>query len=306
MNIVVAGGSGFIGRELIKRLLEEGHSVTLLTRNPDNVGMNHPKFRVQYWDGQTFDGWMDSIDGTDAIINLTGETIAGHRWTASQKKIILESRIQSTRALVIAIERAKNKPSLLINASAVGYYGDVPSGDVPESFPRGDDFLASVCAQWEDEARTAEKFGVRVATTRFGVVLSGKGGALEKLMLPFSLFVGGHLGNGKHWFPWIHLDDVVGGIIFIFQNSHTSGPVNFAAPQAVTMKEFCQLLGKALHRPSWAPVPGFMLRIVLGEMADMLLTGQRVVPKKLLEEGYVFKFSTLDSALSQIAGGGDL
>lgn len=305
MNIVVAGGSGFIGRELIKRLLEEQHTLTLLTRHPDKVAINNASLHVQRWDAQTVDGWADRVDGADAIINLTGETIAGHRWTTSQKQIILASRIDSTRALVLAIERATKKPAVFINASAVGFYGHVPAGDVPESFPKGDNFLANVCDQWEREARAAEKFGVRVVLARFGVILSRKGGALKKLMMPFSLFVGGHLGNGRQWFPWIHLGDVVAGIVFILTHRNISGAVNFSAPDAVTMREFCKALGRALGRPSWAPVPGFVLRLVLGEMANMLLTGQRVVPKKLVDSGYVFRFSSLGEALQEIARDSD-
>ena len=302
MNVVVAGGSGFVGSELVKLLLEKQHTVFSLTRHPDKVAISNAKIRAERWDAQTVDSWADTVDGADAVINLTGELIAGKRWTRSQKSIILASRTNSTRALVLAIERAARKPSVLINASAVGFYGHVPSGDVPESFPKGDDFLAGVCDQWELEARAAEKAGVRVVMPRFGIILSGKGGALKKLMMAFSLFVGGHFGNGRQWFPWIHLDDVVAGIMFILSTPGISGPVNFSAPDAVTMMEFCKVLGKALGRPSWARVPGFALRLVLGEMANMLLTGQRAVPKKLIEAGYVFKYPSLVEALNEITG----
>jgi len=300
MKIIIAGGTGFIGNALINRLLKCGHTLVILTRNPGNVSMKNAKLTSEEWDASTVTDWAKSIDGADAVINLTGETIAGKRWTTPQKKILLASRIKSTRALVQALERATKKPLVFINASAVGFYGHVPSGDVPESFPKGDGFLADVCDQWESEAHSAEKFGVRVVMTRFGVALSEQGGALKKLMLPFSLFVGGHLGNGKQWFPWIHLDDVVGGMIFILNNPNISGPVNFSAPEAVTMKQFCKALGNAYGRPSWAPVPGFILRLALGEMANMLLTGQRVNPKKLLDSGYKFRFPNLGVTLEEI------
>lgn len=300
MKIIIAGGTGFIGKALIGRLVQDGHNLVLLTRNPGKVSVKNTKLTLAHWDATTVGDWAKSVEGADAVINLTGETIAGKRWTRLQKQLIISSRIESTRALVSAIEHVQKKPTVFINASAVGFYGDVPSGDVTELFPKGDGFLADVCDEWESEARYAEKLRVRVVLPRFGVVLSRKGGALKKLMLPFSFFVGGHLGNGRQWFPWIHLDDVVGGMIFILNNHNISGPVNFSAPESVTMKEFCQSLGKALRRPSWAPVPGFMLRIALGEMANMLLTGQRVNPKKLLDSGYKFICPNLGVTLEEI------
>jgi len=300
MNIVIAGGTGFIGNALINRLLKDKHNLVLLTRSPRNVSMKHPNLAIEQWDAATLAQWSRRVDGTDAIINLTGELIAGKRWTRSQKELILRSRVDSTRVLVQSIEQAVKKPMVFVNASAVGFYGDVPVGDVPESFPKGDGFLADVCDQWEREAGSAGKFGVRVVVPRFGVVLSNNGGALKKMMLPFSLFIGGPLGTGKQWFPWIHLEDVIAGITFLINTQNVAGPVNFSAPDAVTMEEFCRALGKALGRPSWAPVPGFVLRVVLGEMANMLLTGQRVIPKKLIESGYKFTFSNLSTALYEI------
>ena len=207
-----------------------------------------------------------------------------------------------TGAIVSAIGQARKKPSVLVSASAVGYYGHVEYGDVAETHSKGNDFLAAVCERWEQEARRAEAYGVRVITPRFGVVLEKEGGALKRLLLPFKLFLGGPLGSGKQWFPWVHRDDVIEIISFVLQNPKVSGPVNVTAPEPVTMKEFCTALGKALHRPSWAPVPAFVLRTILGEMSLVVLTGQRAIPKKLLEAGYTFKYPQLTGALSAIFG----
>jgi len=303
MNIVVSGGTGFIGNALLKRLVESGHRVTLLTRNPDAV--KHPpggRVDVERWDGKTAGSWAQCVDGADAVMNMAGEPIAAKRWTDTQKTRILNSRLDATRAIVAAIQKAEQKPSVLVNASAVGYYGHVESGDVTESHPKGVDFLADTCARWEEEVTKAEPLGVRVVRLRTGIVLEKDGGALKKMLLPFKLFVGGSLGSGHQWFPWVHRDDVVGIILFVLEHADLSGPVNVAAPEPVTMKQFCKALGAVMGRPSWAPVPAFVLRVTLGEMSDMLLTGQRVVPQKLQEAGYSFRYPRLDEALAAIVG----
>lgn len=299
MTIIVTGGTGFIGNALVERLLQERHNVILLTRNPVKV-QSRPNLRMEKWDAKTIGPWEEVVHSADAVINLAGEIIAGKRWTKRQKEVILGSRVDATRVLVRAIEQASKKPSLLVSASAVGYYGSVPLGDVPESFPRGSDFLADVCGRWEEEALAAAKSGVRVVTPRLGVVLAHDGGALARMLLPFKLFVGGPFGDGKQWFPWIHRDDVVEGILFLLRSSTISGAVNFVAPEPLTMKEFSRRIGGILRRPSWAPVPSLALRILLGEMADMLLTGQRVIPKKLTDAGYVFRYPSLTEALREI------
>lgn len=301
MKIVIAGGSGFLGRMLIERLTESNHSVVVLSRNPKTVKHTLPKVEVESWDAASLGTWTQRVDGADAVINLTGESIAGKRWSKKQKDLISSSRVSSTRALVEAIDRAKKRPAILVNASAVGFYGDVPDGDVTEDHPKGNDFLADVCGRWEFEAKTAEKYGVRVVLLRTGIVLDKNGGALQKLLLPFNLFIGGPLGSGKQWFPWIHLEDEVGAIAFALENKSLSGSINLAAPDPVTMRQFCSALGKAMHRPSWAPVPGFVLKAILGEMADsLLLGGQRAIPRKLLESGYKFRFPNLPEALADI------
>lgn len=301
MNIVLAGATGFIGQRLVRKLQHEGHSLTLLSRRhsaPEESDL--PGIAFAHWDGKTTGDWAKHIDGSDAVINLAGEPIAAKRWTRTQKERILSSRLNATGAIVDAIAKAAKRPEVLINASAVGYYGDVNEGEVTESHSPADDFLGTTCARWEQTAREAERSGVRVVMVRTGIVLEKSGGALKKLLLPFRLFAGGPLGSGNQWFPWIHIDDEVGAIVFALANKVLSGPVNLAAPEPATMREFCRALGQTMGRPSWAPVPGFVLQILLGEMSTMLLGGQKVVPKKLQEAGYRFTFPRLDLALRDV------
>ncbi|MBI2083658.1 MAG: TIGR01777 family protein [Deltaproteobacteria bacterium] len=279
MKILLTGGTGFIGRPLLKKLLEKGHEVTLLTRQ------QIPNFACP--------------DGTDAIINLAGETIA-ERWTKEKKEKIRRSRVDTTRAIITAIGKTSQKPRLLINASAVGYYGDTKEVPVDESSPRGYDFLAEVCREWEETAQEAEKDNVRVVRLRCGVVLGKDGGALQKMLPPFKFFVGGPIGSGNQWFPWIHREDVIHAIFFALENEKLSGAVNVTSPEPIRQKEFAKILGKVLGRPSSLPVPSFVLKLLLGEMSEMLLTGQRVVPKKLTEAGFQFQYPDLESALKAI------
>jgi uncharacterized protein (TIGR01777 family) len=301
MNIVIAGGTGFIGGALVDALLARGDAVTVLTRDPEAARARWgSRVRFAVWDARTAGDWTKALDGADAAVNFTGASIAQGRWTPARKLVLIKSRIDSTRALVSAISQAARRPKVFVNASAVGYYGDVPEGPVPENSPQGRDFLAALCGQWEREALAAEPLGVRVVLPRFGVVLGKGGGALSKMTLPFKLFAGGPLGAGKQAFPWIHRDDVVGGVLFALDHEELSGPVNFAGPTSANNKEFSAALGRALHRPSWAPAPAFALKVALGEMADMLLTGQAAVPKKLLDAGYKFKYGTPDAALKAI------
>lgn len=303
MNIVLAGGTGFIGKALIDALTSRGDRVTLLTRDPGAAKARWGgKVSPLEWDGRTAGAWTAAVDGADAVINLSGESIADGRWTPARKLQLIKSRIDSTRAVVAAIASAAKKPKVLVNASAVGYYGGDAEGASVETAPQGRDFLASLCGQWEREAAAAEKLGVRVAMPRIGIVLEEDGGALAQMALPFKLFAGGPLGGGKQGFPWIHRDDVVAGILFLVDNDKISGPANFAAPGALNNKEFSAALGRALGRPSWAPAPAFALKIILGEMADMLLGGQIAPPKKLLDAGYRFKYADADPALAAIYG----
>ncbi len=301
MKIILSGGTGFIGKALLDRLLVAGHRIVLLTRNPGPARLLIQGYgEVQKWDGRAAGEWTSHIESADAVINLAGESIIAKRWTARQKEKIISTRIAATKAIVEAISKAAKKPSVFVNASAIGYYGNVENEEVTKSRSKGNGFLADTCEQWENTAREAEKSGVRVVLTRIGIVLEKEGGALQRMLLPFQIFMGGHLGSGKQWFSWIHRDDIVEAIIFLLGASNIVGPVNLVSPNPVSMKEFCKVLGKVMGRPSWAPVPSFVLRSVLGEMSEMLLTGQRVIPQKLKEAGYRFKYPRLEEALAAI------
>ena len=299
MKLVISGATGFIGSELVSQLARQNHTLTLLSRKP----RAHPRgANIQWmvWDGGVPGSWQTALNGADGVINLAGEPIAAKRWTAARKQALRSSRIDTTRALVSAIAKANQKPKFLINASAVGFYG--PHGDetLTEESPPGHDFLAQLCVAWEAEANKAKEHGLRVALVRTGIVLGKGKGALAKMVPPFKFFVGGRLGSGKQWFPWIHLDDEVGLIKFLIDNDKAEGPFNATAPNPVTMDEFCKALGKVLNRPSWAPVPASLLSLMLGEMAEMLLTGQRALPAAALKLGYQFKYQNVFEALASL------
>ncbi|MGD0590798.1 MAG: TIGR01777 family oxidoreductase [Bacteroidota bacterium] len=301
MQVIIAGGSGFIGRKLIVELLQTRHEVIVLSRRPENVHKTFPAVRVEFWDAKTGSVLVNILGGAGAVINLTGESIAAKRWSSLQKQKILSSRIDSTRAIVNAIEQMHHRPSVLLNASAVGYYAHVPEDEVTEAYPKGNGFLPDICEQWEMEALKAIEFGVRVVLLRTGIVLDKSEGALHKLLLPFRMFIGGPLGNGRQWFPWIHVQDEVNAILFAMEHEQIAGAINLSAPEFVRLSDFCRVLGKVLHRPSWLPVPEYALRLILGEMAKPLLfQGQKIIPKKLLETGFKFRYPNLENALQDI------
>jgi uncharacterized protein (TIGR01777 family) len=301
MKIVIAGGTGFLGRPLTERLLRDSNTVVVLSRTPSKTQFaRNVNIVLEEWDGRNVGSWQKHIEGSDAVVNLAGDSIGGSRWTSSQKRRILDSRVNATRALVDAIAGARRKPRVLVNASAVGYYGNVESGEVTEEYAKGKDFLAGVVDRWEAEARRAENHGVRAVMLRCGIVLARDGGALKRFLLPFNLFVGGPLGSGRQWLPWVHRDDAIAAYLFAIQNSGLSGPVNVAAPESATMKQFCSALGRAMRRPSWATVPAFALRIALGEMATIVLTGQNVVPTRLVGAGFTFQYPRLAEAFGAI------
>jgi len=300
MKIVITGATGMIGSLLVERLATRfDTALVLLSRKP---AQEFPVANRQWlaWQPGASGEWQRAIDGADAVINLAGEPIAGKRWSPRQKLILRSSRIEATQSLVEAIGKSKVKPKTLISASAVGYYG--PHGDerLNEDSKPGDDFLSRLCVDWESEAKKAESFGVRVSVLRTGIVLAKGAGALQKMVPPFKLFAGGPLGSGLQWMPWIHLDDEVGLIEFLLDRADARGPFNGTAPNPVTMAEFSQALGRALNRPSWASVPPSVLALMLGEMADMLLTGQRAIPDAALKLGYQFKYPHLADALSAL------
>jgi uncharacterized protein (TIGR01777 family) len=272
--------------------------LTLLSRSASS-GLSGPNVKIVAWDPTTPGAWEAAINGSDGIINLAGEPIA-KRWTERQKEMIGSSRVQSTRTLVEAIGRAKEKPKWLLNASAIGYYGPHGSEPLSEEAGPGSDFLSRVCVAWEREAEKAESHGLRVVRLRTGIVLGKGGGALAKMILPFKLFMGGPLGSGEQWISWIHLEDEIALILFLMEHPEAAGAVNATAPNPVTMSQFCKAIGEVLNRPSWAPVPAFALRLMLGEMADMLLTGQRVLPAAAQKLGYSFKYPNLLEALRSL------
>jgi len=308
VKILLAGGTGFIGTKLAGELCADGHEVVSLTRRRDHGGLFAPPgLRYATWNGG--EGKEDEallrplVEEADAVVNLAGESVGKGRWSEARKKILVDSRVKPTEALVRAISASERKPGVLINSSAVGYYGNVDEGEVPEEHPHGAGFLASLCVRWEEAARHVSRDGVRLVLLRTAFVAGGEGSPLGRIALPFRLFVGGPIGSGKQWFPWVHLSDVTGVVRFALADPRLSGPVNVAAPDAVTMKQFCSALGRALGRPSWAPVPGFAVRILVGELADMILGGQKVVPRALERAGYEFRYPTLPAALGEIYHG---
>ena len=300
MRLVITGATGFIGSALCEQLLAQGHALTLFTRGSPRDANTGTK-RWLHWTPGTLREWSAAVDGVDGVINLAGEPIAEKKWTHSQRRRIEKSRIDGTRSLVQAFAKARQRPQFLINASAVGYYG--PRGDetITEDVPAGEDFLGVLCREWEEEACKAEELGIRVVRLRIGIVLGPGGGALVKMAEPFKYFFGGALGSGQQWMSWIHLEDLVGLILRLIDDSQAAGAINATAPNPVRNKEFCQALAKVMHRPCWATVPGFALRMALGDMADMLLTGQRVIPAAAEKSGYRFRYPTLAPALQSCA-----
>ncbi len=301
MRVLITGGSGLIGGALARELGEAGQDVVVLSRNPARVKDLPPNVRAVRWDGVSADGWAELAEGPDtAIVHLAGESIADGRWTAERKRRIVDSRVKSSTAVAAAIRQAKVKPRVLLQGSAVGYYG--PCGDelVTEEHKPGDGFLAKVCIDWERSTADVEALGVRRALLRTGIVLAKGGGALAKMALPFRLFAGGPLGSGRQWVPWIHLADEVGAIRFLLENDAARGPFNLSAPEPVENRGFGRALGEVLHRPSLVPTPGFALHLALGEMAEMILEGQRAVPRALQGLGYTFRFPDLRQALHDL------
>ncbi|HUF42777.1 MAG TPA: TIGR01777 family oxidoreductase [Verrucomicrobiae bacterium] len=299
MKLVMTGATGLIGSVLADRLWNQNHSLVLLSRRPP-AEVNVAKKEWFGWQPGVGGLWENSVDGADGIINLAGEPIAANRWTHAQKEKLRRSRIDGTRSLVEAVAKAKIRPKFLINASAVGYYGPRGDGVLNEGSKPGTGFLADLCVEWEEEASKAEALGVRVVLVRTGIVLAKGKGALAKMVPPFKMFVGGPLGSGDQWMSWIHIDDEVGLIQFLLENQNARGPFNATAANPVTMAEFSKALGEVLNRPSWASVPPSVLALMLGEMADMLLTGQRALPEAATKLGYKFKYGKITDALRSL------
>lgn len=306
MRVIITGGTGLIGKALANSLAHDHHEVIVLSRNPNRTNGLAAGVKVVTWDARSAQGWGELADGAGAIVNLAGESIAGEgfppsRWTGARKRSILESRVNAGKAVLEAIRNAKNKPAVLVQSSAVGYYGTFEDDrDVTENDPAGSDFLADTCKTWEATTAEVEKWGVRRVLLRTGVVLSTKGGALPLQALPFKLFAGGPLGNGKQQMPWIHLEDEVAAIRFLMENPEASGPFNLSAPNPLSNAAFGKALGKALGRPSFFPTPGFVFQLAFGELSMLLLKGQRAVPRRLSELGFQFKYPQAEAALRDL------
>lgn len=300
MRIFIAGGTGFIGQALIRKLLQEGCTVTALARNPDKLGDLSSRIRSVTGSPLISGPWQKEIAENEIIINLTGSSIFT-RWTPAAKKMILHSRVASTKNIVQAIPAQSASPITLINASASGYYGFCRDEEKYETDLPGSDFLASVCQAWESEANQAQG-KARVVLMRTGVVLGKNGGALATMLPAFRLGIGGKLGHGQQWFPWIHLNDLISAIIFLMNHKEIHGPVNLSAPQPVRNENFTRYLGKTLHRPTFMSVPEFAIRLALGELSSVTLEGCKMMPGVLLENGFTFRFPEVLPAIEDIIG----
>ncbi len=305
MRVFITGGTGLIGSRLLRRLRQRQDSVVLLTRR---AAAAREKFgsecTIVEGDPMQAGPWMDAVADCDGVINLVGEGIFQRRWSEEFKTLLRDSRVRSTEHVVQALNRhprtSAGAPKVLVNASAIGFYGPHDDEELTEESGPGNDFLARLTVEWEQAARRAESNGIRVALVRVGVVLDREGGALAKMLTPFKLGVGGRVGSGRQWMSWIHHEDMVGLFLLALDNAESRGPLNGTAPNPVTNKEFSRALGRALHRPSFMPAPGFALRMAMGEVADVITTGQRVLPRRALALGYTFQYPSIDAALANI------
>jgi len=300
-KIVITGASGLIGTNLTKVLISRGDKVYVFTRNTDKAkNIIHGAAEYIKWDYSKPDEWTEHLNGKDAVIHLAGANISGKRWSTNYKEMILRSRELSTRNLANAISLLNEKPNAFICASGVNYYGDSGDKSLTEKEEAGNDFLANVCKIWESEAKKVEKAGVRRISVRTGVVLTPEEGALKKMLIAFKLFIGGPLGSGTQWFPWVHLDDIVNIYTYLLDNNNLSGAFNASSPNPVTMNEFAKTLGKILKRPSFFKVPKFALKLAAGEVADIITASLKVIPERLMDYGYKFKFLNLKDALDDL------
>jgi uncharacterized protein len=298
MKILITGATGLIGRAICRRLADEAHQLVVLSRRPDSAEMEGA--RVFRWEPALGPPESGVWEGVDAVIHLAGESVAALRWTDEQKRRIRDSRVIGTRHLLEGIKAAADRPKILVSGSAVGFYGNRGDEHLDERSAAGQGFLPDVCRQWESEALRGREMGLRVVMVRSGVVLSTDGGALEKMLLPFKLGLGGRMGDGRQWFPWIHIDDIAGIFCHALFSAGLSGPVNGVAPGIVSNGEFTNKLAAALRRPVIFSVPEVVLKIVMGEMAEIVLHSQRVIPRAAMDSGYRFRFQTLEPALRSL------
>ena len=300
-KIIITGATGSIGRILAQQLIARGDEVIVFTRDPKSAAEKIPKgVGVVKWEYESLDAWMHELHGVDTVVHLASANLSSKRWNEKFKKEAYDSRIASTRNLVEAIRNAEQKPKVFICSSAVGYYGERFDEILDEESSPGNDFLADLCKDWENEASKVEQYGVRRVSLRTSPTLIKHEGALKKMLWPYKLFIGGPLSKGKQWFPWIHIDDIVGIYLRAIDNEKVSGAINGASPGIVTMKEFAKTLGNVLNRPSAFPVPKSIMKIAAGEVAEFAVMSQRTSVDKILNAGYKFKFENLEEAMKDL------
>ncbi|HWQ04954.1 MAG TPA: TIGR01777 family oxidoreductase [Longilinea sp.] len=301
MKVLIAGGTGQIGRLLVNRLMEDGHAVWVLSRNPQKANLPLGA-QVVGWDGRSPVGWQHILEQVDAVVNLTGENLGAARWSVQRKAILRSSRLEPAQAIGNAISAASHRPALLLQSSAIGIYGIGKGQEVDENSPAGNDSLSQLVVDWEKSSLPVEKLGVRRIVVRQGIVLDDREGALPRMLLPFRLFAGGPVGSGKQWISWISRKDIADAILFLLKSETANGVFNLTSPQPLTNAEFGRTIARVLKRPYWMPVPAFILRMLFGEMAIVVLEGQRAIPSRLIESGFRFKYANLKSALEELFG----
>ncbi|PSB05096.1 thylakoid membrane protein ThyD [Merismopedia glauca] len=299
MKVAITGATGFVGKRLVERLQAENHEVLILTRHVETAKKIFPQAEAIAYNPTESGDWQQAISSCDAVVNLAGEPLAEGRWSPKKKQDILDSRKLGTQKIVEAIAQANPRPQVLINPSAIGYYGTSETATFTETSPSGSDFLAQVCQNWESEAEKVKNAGTRLVILRFGIVL-GQGGALGKMLAPFQMFAGGPIGSGRQWVSWIHIDDLVNLILYCLQHPEISGVFNATSPNPVRMAEFCQILGATINRPSWLPVPNIALELLLGEGAMVVLEGQKVIPNGTISTGFNYTYSQLKPAMENV------
>jgi uncharacterized protein (TIGR01777 family) len=299
MKILITGGTGFVGTQITSHLIREGYGVTILTRSLRGAKASSPGISYLEGDPTKKGPWQEAIKNHNTVINLAGASIFS-KWTEEHKKAIRESRVSTTQNIVEGLPSDPSKKITLLSTSAVGYYGFCGDEELIEDSPPGDDFLARIAKEWEGEALKAREKGARVVITRFGIVMGEKGGALSQMIPLFKKYIGGPIGSGKQWFSWVHIKDLAEVFAFLLKHPEISSPVNVCSPNPVRNKDLAKALGKALHRPSFIPAPGFMVKLFLGEFGSVILEGQRVIPRRLLDNGFVFQYPDIEKALQNI------